>query len=445
MNKLQQPGIETLKERVERVLNLARELGASDAEASASFSSGLSVTVRMREVETLEYHRDQGLGLTVYFGQRKGNASTSDLGIEALEESVRRACGLAKYAAEDSCAGLADADRLARSIPDLDLCHPWPIEPPQAIVLATDCEAAALDTDSRITNSDGATVGTSSGCSVYGNSKGFVGGYRTSQHSLSCAVVAAENGQMERDYEYTVARDADELSDAVAVGREAAHRTLKRLGSTKLETRSSPVLFPARLARGLFGHFIGAISGGAQYRKATFLLDSLETEVFADLVSIDELPHLPKGLASAPFDSDGVATNDRTLVDAGVIKGYVLGSYYARKLGMDTTGNAGGIHNLVVSDTGQNFEDLLAKMDRGFVVSELMGHGVNSMTGDYSRGAAGFWVENGKIQYPVNEITVAGNLRDMYRNIVAIGNDRDCRGGIRTGSVLVDGLTLAGN
>ena len=445
MKKLQQPGIKVLKEHVEQVLNLARELGATDAEASASFSSGLSVTVRMRDVETLEYHRDQGIGLTVYFGQRKGSASTSDLGNDALEESVRRACGLAKYAAEDDCAGLADADRLARSVPDLDLCHPWSIEPAQAIVLATDCEAAALDSDLRITNSEGATVGTSSGCSVYGNSNGFIEGYRTSQHSLSCAVVASDNGQMERDYEYSVARDPMDLSDPKEVGRQAAERTLRRLGSTKLETRSSPVLYPARLARGLFGHFLGAISGGAQYRKATFLLDSLETPVFADLVSIDELPHLPKALASAPFDGDGVATHDRTLVDAGVVKGYVLGSYYARKLGMETTGNAGGIHNLVVSDTGQGFADLLAKMDRGFLVSELMGQGVNSMTGDYSRGAAGFWVENGEIQYPVSEITVAGNLRDMFRNIVAIGNDRDCRGGIRTGSVLVDGLTLAGN
>ena len=440
-----EPGIETLKERVDRVLTLARQSGASAAEASASFSSGLSVTVRLREVETLEYHRDQGIGLTVYFGQRKGSASTSDLGTEALEESVRRACGLAKYAAEDECAGLADADRLARSISDLDLCHPWTIEPPQAITLATECEAAALDNDPRISNSEGATVGTSSGCTVYGNSNDFLEGYRSSQHSVSCAVVAAENGQMERDYEYTVARDPDDLSSPGNVGREAAARTLRRLGSTQLETRSSPVLFPARLARGLFGHFLGAISGGAQYRKATFLLDSRDTQVFADMVSIDELPHLPKGLASAAFDNEGVATHDRRLVDAGVVRGYVLGSYYARKLGLETTGNAGGVHNLVVTDTGQSFADLVAQMDRGFVVSELMGHGVNTTTGDYSRGAAGFWVENGKVQYPVNEITVAGNLQDMYRNIVAIGNDTDSRGGIRTGSVLVDGLTLAGN
>lgn len=438
-------GIDTLKERVAHVLDLARQLGASDAEASASFGAGLSVTVRLREVETLEYHRDQGIGLTVYFGRRKGSASTSDLSTEALEESVRRACGLAKFAAEDECAGLADADRLARSIPDLDLWHPWAIEPPQAIALATECEAAALDEDSRISNSEGASVGTSSGCSVYGNSNDFLEGYRTSNHSVSCAVVAAENGQMERDYEYTVARDPTELSSPANVGREAASRTLKRLGSTKLDTRPSPVLFPARLARGLVGHFLGAISGGAQYRKATFLLDSQDTPVFADLVSIDELPHLPKALASAAFDNEGVATHDRRLVEAGVVRDYVLGSYYARKLGRETTGNAGGIHNLVVSDTGQSFTDLLVQMDRGFLVSELMGQGVNTTTGDYSRGAAGFWVEGGEIQYPVNEITVAGNLRDMYRNIVAIGSDVDLRGGIRTGSVLVDGLTLAGN
>ena len=399
----------------------------------------------MREVETLEYHRDQGVGITVYFGQRKGNASTSDLGPDALEESVQRACGLAKYAAADDCAGLADADRLAHSIPDLDLDHPWQIEPPEAIALATECEAAALDQDARITNSEGASVGTSSGCSVYGNTHGFLEGYRSTNHSLSCAVVAAENGQMERDYEYTVARDPSDLSSPANVGREAADRTLKRLGSIKLATRTAPVLFPARLARSLFGHFLGAISGGAQYRKATFLLDSLGSQVFAELVRIDELPHLPKGLASSAFDREGVATRDRRLVDAGVVNGYVLGSYYARKLGMETTGNAGGIHNLVVGDTGRSFKDLLVEMDEGFVVSEMMGQGVNTTTGDYSRGAAGFWVENGEIQYPVNEITVAGNLQNMFRNIVAIGNDIDLRGGIRTGSVLIDDLTLAGN
>jgi PmbA protein len=445
MSSPQQPDIDKLKERAAAILTLAGELGASDAEVSASISSGLSVTVRMREVETLEYHRDQGIALTVYFGQRKGSASSSDLSEAAVRESVRRACGLAQYAAEDDCSGLADADRLAQEVPDLDLNHPWSIGPGEAIDLATECEVAALDSDPRLNNSEGASVSTSSGYRVYGNTRGFLGGYPGSHHSLSCAVLGEEDGRMERDYEYTVARDAANLVDPVTVGREAARRTVQRLGATKLDTRSTPVLFPAHLARGLFGHLIGAISGGSQYRKSTFLLDKIESQVLADLVTIDEMPHIVGGLASSPFDNEGVATVARRLVDAGVLKGYVLGSYYARKLGMQTTGNSGGTHNLVVNSTGEDLTALLAKMDRGFFVSELMGHGVNGVTGDYSRGAAGFWVENGKIQYPVSEITVAGNLLDMYRNIVAIGADTDFRGGIRTGSVLVEEMTLAGS
>jgi PmbA protein len=403
------------------------------------------VTVRLREVETLEYHRDQGLGLTVYFGQRKGSASTSDISIAAVEEAVRRACGLARYGEEDDCAGLADPARLAKDIPDLDLHHPWSLEPHQAIELATECEAAALDHDERIHNSEGATVSTSSGCRVYGNTNDFLAGYRDSSHSLSCAVLAEADGGMERDFEYTVSRNADDLLGPVVVGREAAVKAVKRLGATKLDTRKAPVLFPARLARGFFGHMLGAISGGSLYRKSTFLLDSLDTQVLADFVTIDEQPHLPAGLASSPFDGEGVATVDRRLVDAGVIKGYILGSYYARKLGMESTGNAGGIHNLSVSDTGHGFTDLLAQMDRGLLVTELIGHGVNPVTGDYSRGAVGFWVENGEIRFPVAEITMAGNLKDMYRNIVAIGNDVDLRGGIRTGSVLVEEMTIAGS
>ena len=445
MNPPRQPDIEKLKERVAGILTLAGELGASDAEVSASISSGLTVTVRMREVETLEYHRDQGIALTVYFGQRKGSASSSDLSEAAVRESVRRACGLAQYTTEDDCSGLADIDRIAQDIPDLDLDHPWSIGPQEAIDIASECEAAALDSDPRINNSEGASVSTSSGCRVYGNTRGFLDGYPGSHHSLSCAVLAEENGRMERDYEYTVARDAADLDAPVSVGREAARRTVQKLGATKLDTRSTPVLFPARLARGLFGHLISAISGGSQYRKSTFLLDRIDSQVLADIVSIDEMPHIVKGLASAPFDNEGVETADRRLIDSGVLKGYVLGSYYARKLGMQTTGNAGGIHNLEVSSTGENLTDLLTKMDRGFFVSELMGQGVNGVTGDYSRGAAGFWVENGKIQYPVSEITVAGNLLDMYRNIAAIGADTDFRGGIRTGSVLVEEMTLAGS
>ncbi len=437
--------LDELKQTVRSVLDQARRLGASQAAASSSFDSGLSVTVRMRDVETLEYHRDQGLGVTVFFGQRKGSASSTDFSAAAVSETVQKACSLARYAAEDECAGLADAERMAVEIPDLDLWHPWSLDPAQAIELATCCEAAALDVDPRITNSEGATVNTQQGMRVYGNSHGFLEGYRETSHSLSCAVVAAENGQMERDYEYSVARAPGDLIDGQAIGREAAERTVRRLGSVKLDTRSTAVLYPARLARALFGHFIGAISGGSLYRKATFLLDSIDTPVFSDLVTIEERPHLPGGLASAPYDNEGVATADRKLVDRGVLKGYVLGSYYARKLGMATTGNAGGIHNLVVSNTGHSPEELLRTLDTGFLATELMGHGLNAVTGDYSMGAAGFWVENGAVQFPVNEVTIAGNLKDMYRNIVAVGTDTDIRGGIRTGSVLVEGMTLAGN
>ena len=370
---------------------------------------------------------------------------TSDLGEAAVEETVRRACGLARYAAEDDCAGLADPDRLAKSVPDLDLYHPWPIEPEQAIELATECESAALDADARITNSEGATLGTGTGCRVYGNTNGFLEGYRDSQHSLSCAVLAAADGEMERDFEYTVSRLPDELDGPVAIGREAAARAVARLGATKLATRTAPVLFPARLARGLFAHLLGALSGGSQYRKSTFLPDCAGQQVLADFVSLDERPHLPAALASAPFDDEGVETVDRRLVDNGVISGYVLGSYYARKLGLETTGNAGGSHNLIVSNTGASYADLLAEMDTGLLVSELIGQGVNPVTGDYSRGAAGFWVEGGQIRYPVNEITMAGNLKDMYRSIVGIADDVDARGAILTGSVLLEEMTIAGN
>jgi PmbA protein len=445
MTKQSEPGIEALKDTVARALRVAGDNGASAAEASATFGTGLSVTVRMRDVETLEYHRNQGLGVAVYFGQRKGSASTSDLSEAAVTEAVRRACGLAQYGAEDECAGLADPERLARDIPDLDLYHPWEVEPDQAIELATECEAAALDADPRIANSEGATLGSGSGCRVYGNTNDFLAGFRDSQHSLSCAVIAEADGRMERDYEYSVSRIADELAGPATIGREAAQRALQRLGSVKLDTCAAPVLFPARLARGFFGHLLGAISGGSLYRKSTFLLDSLDTRVLADFVTIDERPHLPAGLSSSPFDGEGVATTDRRLVEDGIIRGYVLSSYYARKLGMETTGNSGGSHNLVVADTGKSYADLLAEMDRGLLVTELIGQGVNPVTGDYSRGAAGFWVENGELQYPVSEITISGNLRDMYRDIVAIGDDVDLRGGIRTGSVLLGEMIIAGN
>ena len=445
MTATPQPGAEQLRDTIRQSLSLASELGASQAEASASAGAGLSVTVRLREVETLEYHRDQGLALTVYFGQRKGNASTSDLSATAVEETVRKACSLARHAAEDPCAGLADPERLAKNPPDLDLYHPWSLEPAAAIELATRCEVAALDEDARIENSEGASVSTHQGTRAYGNSHGFLEARRSSQHSLSCAVVAAESGAMERDFEYSIARHPDELDGPGRVGREAARKALRRLGARKLKTTEVPVLYPAPLARSLFSHFISAISGGSLYRKASFLVDAKGEQVFAGQMQLREEPLIPKGLASAAYDSEGVATMPRELVRDGVLQDYVLGSYYARKLGLETTGNAGGIHNLVVQDTGESDEDLLTGMQCGLLLCELMGQGVNGVTGDYSRGAAGFWVENGEIQYPVAEITVAGNLRDMYRSIEAVSNEIDLRGGIRTGSVLVGRMTVAGS
>jgi len=439
--------VEDLKARVAGALALARSLGATQAEASASSGTGLSVTVRMRSVETLEYHRDQGIAITLYFGQCKGSASTSDLRPAAIEESVRKAASLARHAAEDACAGLAEPDRLARDIPELDLWHPWSLDADAAIELATRCESAALDHDPRITNSEGAGVSSHDAARAYGNSHGFLAGYRETSHSLSCAVLASQGQQMERDFEFTAARDPVELTAAPAVGREAAVRALARLGATKLDTRRAPVLYPARLARGLIGHLVGALSGGALYRRASFLLDSLGTRVLAGHVSIDERPHLPRALASAPYDDEGVATADRRLVDAGVIQGYVLGSYSARKLGMASTGNAGGTHNLLVSSStgAPAFDELLAELGTGFLVTELMGSGVNPVTGDYSRGATGFWVEGGVIRFPVSEVTIAGNLRDIYGDIIAVGGDVDLRGGIRSGSILVREMTIAGS
>ncbi|MBM4196092.1 MAG: metalloprotease PmbA [Gammaproteobacteria bacterium] len=439
------PGVADLQERVAGALALAKRLGASEAQAAASFSTGLTVNVRMREVETLEFHRDQGMGVTVYFGKRKGSASTSDLGAAALEETVRKACALAKYTTEDAFAGLADPARLARHVPDLDLRHPWSLDADAAIDLATRCESAALDADARITNSEGAGVSSHDGYRAQGNSHGFLAGYSDTHHSVSCAVIASAGEQMERDMDYTTARHPDALESPVAVGREAARCACARLGAVKIGTRTAPVLYPARLARSLVGHLVGAVSGGALYRRSSFLLDSLGTAVMAPCMTIDEHPHLPRALASAPYDDDGVATADRRVVDRGVLQGYFLSSYSARRLGMETTGNAGGAHNLVVADTGASFADLLAEMGSGFLVTELMGSGINPVTGDYSRGAVGFWVEGGELRYPVSEVTIAGNLRDVFHGIAAIGTDRDLRGGIQTGSILVREMTVAGS
>ncbi len=433
-----------LEAMVADILGEAARRGASSAEAAVSYGSGLSVSVRLGEVETLEYQRDRGLAVTVYFGTRKGSASTSDWRPEALRDTVRAACDIARYTAEDDCAGLADPERLARDIPELDLYHPWAIDAEGAIRLARDCEAVARGFDPRIANSEGASVNTHQGLAVYGNSHGFVGGYPTSRHSLSCSVIARDAAGMQRDHGYTVARDPAELEGFEAVGEEAAGRALRRLGGRRLGTCEAPVLFAPEVARGLIGHFLGAIRGGALYRRASFLCDALGQPVFPDWLMIREAPHLPKGLGSAPFDSEGVATVPRHLVRNGVLEGYLLDSYSARRLGLATTGNAGGIHNVIVEPGDDDFDALLARMGTGLWVTELMGQGVNGVTGDYSRGAAGFWVEDGVPASPVQEITIAGRLRDMFRDVQAVGRDVDVRGNVRCGSLLLGRMTIAG-
>jgi PmbA protein len=430
---------------VEIALKEAKALGASQAEAAVSMDVGLSVSVRLGEVETVEYQRDRGMGVTVYFGTRKGSASTADLSAAGLRETVAKACSIARFTAEDPCAGLADPETLATTIPDLALSHPWDITPERACELALECEAAAMDVDGRITNSEGAGVSTHRGVRAYGTSHGFLAAYPGTVHSVSCAVLGTEGEAMERDYWYSTVRDWRELEDVASIGRRSGERAVRRLGARKLGTTKVPVLYSPDVARGLVSHYVGAIRGGSQYRRASFLLESAGQQVFPDWFAISERPHLPKALASAPFDHEGVATNDRELVAGGVVLGYVLSTYSARKLGLRTTGNAGGTHNLIVAGRGRDFDGMLALMGRGLLVTELMGQGVNGVTGDYSRGAAGFWVEDGRIAFPVHEVTIAGNLKDMYRAIADVGSDVDVRGGIRTGSILVEEMTVAGD
>ena len=426
------------QEMVETLLREARQQGASAAEAGVSFNSGLSVTVRMGEVETIEHTRDQGLGVTVYFGHRKGTASTSDLSPAAITDTVRAACNIARYTNEDPCAGLADAERMAGEIPDLDLYHPWAESAEQAIEIGLECEDAARALDPRINNSEGATLNSHDGLQVYGNSHGFIGGYPSSRHGLSCALVGEQEGAMQRDYWYSSARAAGDLQAAAEVGRTAAERTLARLGARRLSTREAPVIFQAEMATGLLRNLVGAI------RRSSFLLDQLGEQIFPGFVRIHENPLLPRGLASAPFDSEGVATAPKELVRDGVLQSYLLGSYSARKLGLQSTGNAGGVRNLAIDSGDLDLDGLLQQMGSGLLVTELMGHGLNMVTGDYSRGASGFWVEEGEIQYPVEEITIAGNLRDMFAGLVAVGNDVDRRGSIRSGSWLLGPMTIAG-
>jgi PmbA protein len=436
---------EDLESIIERALEEARARGASQAEAAVSQDTGLSVGVRLGEVETLEHQRDRSMGVTVYFGQRKGSASTADFSLDAVRATVAKACSIARFTAEDAASGLADAALMARAPQSLDLSHPWDITADRAIEIAKSCEAAALGFDSRINNSEGASLGTHQGLHVYGNAHGFVGGYPTTSHTLSCVVLAGTGEDMQRDYWYSSSRDWQELEQAEAIGRESARRTIARLGPRKLSTRRAPVLFVPEIARGLIGHFVAAIRGSSQYRQSSFLLNSVGQQVFPAGFSIAERPHIPKAMGSAPFDDEGVATHDRELVADGIVTGYILSSYSARKLGLKTTGNAGGAHNLLVTPTLTGGADaLLARLGTGLLVTELMGQGVNMVTGDYSRGAAGFWVENGSIQYPVAEITIAGNVRDMLSGIAAVGDDIDARGGTRVGSILLQEMTIAG-
>ncbi|MDP2241156.1 MAG: metalloprotease PmbA [Burkholderiales bacterium] len=436
---------ETLRQIAQDLLDYAKQRGASAADTEVSEGFGQTVTARQGEVETIEYNRDKGAGVTVYIGKKRGHASSSDFSPQALRDMVDAALSIARFTAADDCSGLADADQLAREFPDFDLWHPWDLPVERAIELARACEAAGFAVDSRIANSEGATVSTQEAHFVYANSLGFLAGYPSSRHSVSCSLIAGQGDAMQRDDWYDIARDPLDLPAPEAVGRRAGERAIKRLGARKISTTQVPVLFEAPIASSLLGHYVSAVSGGSLYRKSSFLLDSMGNQVFAPLVNISDLPHVVKGLASSAFDEEGVATQARDVVKDGVVQGYFLGSYSARKLGMRSTGNAGGNHNLILQDTGEDFAALLKKMGTGLLVTELMGQGVNAVTGDYSRGAAGFWVENGEIAYPVQEITIAGNLKDVFHAIIAVGNDVNRRVPRQCGSILIERMMIAGD
>ncbi len=435
----------TLQQLAEDVLKHAGEKGASACEVDVSEGFGQSVGVRCDEVETIEFNRDKGIGITIYSGQRKGYASTSDFSAQALRETVEAALNIARFTAEDDCAGLADKELMAKDCPDLDLYHPWALTVEDAIEMARRCEQAAFDASPLVSNSEGASISTQQAHFVSANSLGFMGGYPTSRHYISCSVIAGEQEAMQRDDWYTTSRCAEQLDNPEKVGKTAAERAVARLGGRKVKTGEFPVLFEAPLAAGLLGSLVHAASGGALYRKASFLEGMLGKQVMPEFVQISERPHIKRGLGSASFDSDGVRTLDREIVTNGILQGYFLSAYSARKLGMQTTGNAGGSHNLIIQPGEYDLAGLLAKMGRGLLVTELLGHGINYVTGDYSRGAAGYWVENGRIAYPVEEITIAGNLKAMLAGIVAVGRDVEVRGSKQTGSILLERMTVAGD
>jgi PmbA protein len=434
-----------LQQQVEQIVAEAKRQGATACEVAVSLEQGLSTTVRQREVETVEFNRDQGFGITLYVGHRKGSASTSASGPDAIRETVAAALAIAKHTSEDESSGLADAALMARDQPDFDLFHPWDITPEQSIERALICEAAAFDADSRIKNADGTTLNVHQGCRVYGNSHGFIGGYASTRHSLSCVMIAEGEGQMQRDYWYDVNRRGELLMDAKLIGQKAAERAASRLGARPVPTCEVPVLFSAELAGGLFGSFMGAISGGNLYRKSSFLEGAIGQRLFPEWMTIDERPHLVGAMGSSAFDGDGLATYAKPFVENGDLVSYILSTYSGRKLGLPSTANAGGVHNLFVSHGTEDQAALIRRMGRGLLVTELMGSGLNMVTGDYSRGAAGFWVENGEIQFPVQEVTIAGNMRDMFKQIVAVGSDLELRSNIRTGSVLIEKMMVAGS
>ena len=435
--------LDEIKNMSQDVLHMAKAQGASAAEADISLSVGHNISVRLGETETIEYNRDKGLSVTVYFGQQKGNASTSDLSLQAMKDTVEAACNIAKYTAKDPFCGLADPSLMAKNLQDCDLFHPWDISVDDALQLAKICESSAMAVSEQIQNSEGASVSMGAGIFSYSNSNGFTGGYASSRHSMSCAVIAETGDEMQRDYWYSSARAANDLLSAETIGKIAGERAVRRLNAKKIKTCQVPVLFEAPLASGLISSLISAISGGNLYRKSSFLLDSLGKQIASPLLNIVEDPFILKGLASSPFDNEGVATKKRTLVENGVLQGYVMGSYSARKLGLQTTGNAGGNHNLIVQSGDLDFAGLLKTMGTGLLVTELLGHGMNMVTGDYSRGAAGFWVENGVIVHPVEEITIASNMAEMLKMIVAIGNDVLVQGSKQVGSMLIERMTVA--
>lgn len=438
-----------LKQIARDVLQYAREKGGTDAAVEISEGSGLSVSVRKSKIETIEQNKDKGLGVTVFIGQKRGNASTSDFSTASLRATVEAAYNIARFTADDDCAGLADEDMLEKNPQDLQLFYPWNITTEEAVVLAQRAEAAAFAVDPRVTNSEGAGVHVQQSHFVAANSRGFIGGYPYSRHTISVAPIAGKGAKMQRDDWYSSVRDANKLAQPEAIGRYAAERALARLNARKLDTRTCPVLFEAPLAAGLLGAFVQATSGGALYRKSTFLLDSLGKSIFPSHIQVSEDPHVIGAIGSAPFDEEGVRTSARDVVKDGVLQGYFLSTYSARKLGMKTTGNAGGSHNLSLTSSltqqSDDFVAMLKKMGTGLLVTELMGQGTNYVTGDYSRGASGYWVENGVIQYPVEEITIAGNMKDMFQDIVAIGADVLVRGTKQTGSILIEKMVVAGN